>query len=109
MHVRTAYFEGELSDADKTAFQHTMLTTVAPIIRSFPGCRGVQVNIPHTLEPAAPQASLLMIQHSYDSADDLEAALASNERQQSLVATQAAMAPYDITVFHINHERTDFA
>ncbi len=107
MYVRTAYFEGPLSDDEKAAFQHAMITNVAPIIRSFPGCRGVQLNVPRALEPDAPQQSLLMIQHSYESPEALEAALASTQRQESLAATQAAMAPYDIRVFHINHERAE--
>ncbi|MEM9603070.1 MAG: hypothetical protein AAGA11_09420 [Pseudomonadota bacterium] len=105
MIVRTAYFEGELSDADAAAFQAYMRTTVAPIIRTFPGCLGVQINVPVMLEPAAPQQSLLMIQHGYESEAALEAALASDQRRQSMEATVKALERYGVTVFHINHRR----
>ncbi len=106
MYVRTAYFEGDLSDTDKAAFQDYMATTVAPIIRRFPGCLGVQINVPDMLEPAAPQQSLLMIQHGYDSPEALAAALESDARRESLEATMRMVDKHGITVFHINHHRT---
>ena len=109
MYVRTAYFEGDLTDEQKQEFQEYMTSTVAPIIRTFPGCQGVQINYPDELEPAAPQQSLLMIQHAYESKAALAAALDSEERVKSMNATMKIVEKFDIKVFHINFNREAMA
>lgn len=105
LYVRTAYFEGDLSAEQKQEFHAYMTRNVAPIIRSFPGCKGVQINYPDELEAAAPQQSLLMIQHAYDSKEALAAALDSDERVASMNATMKIVEKFNIKVFHINFSR----
>jgi hypothetical protein len=104
-YVRTAFFEGELTQAEKEDFYQYMLAEVAPIIASFPNSLGLEVDIPHDIESDSHKNLLLMLRHSYASKDVMLDALKSDRRLDSMVATKVIIEKYNIHVHHINFER----
>ena len=105
IYARTAFFEGDLNEAQKTEFVEYMRNKVAPIIRTFPGCLELQINVPHKLEPAASQQLLLMVQHSYKDADAFAKAIDSEQRITSMNATKVILEKFPITVYHVDFHR----
>ncbi|MGB5445951.1 MAG: hypothetical protein WBM99_10640 [Psychromonas sp.] len=105
IYARTAFFKGDLNEAQKKEFVEYMRNTVAPIIRTFPGCLELQINVPHKLEPAAPQQLLLMVQHSYKDADAFAKAIDSEQRIASMNATKVILDKFPITVYHVDFYR----
>ncbi len=103
--VRTAFFEAELTEEQKKDFYQYMENEVVPIIRTFPNNLGVVVNKPEVIEAESHKNLLLMMQHSYESQEVMEAALASDARIASMHATKAIIEKYNINVHHINFVR----
>jgi len=103
--VRTAFFEANLSEAEKQDFYQYMEQEVVPIIRTFPNNLGVVVNKPADIEAESHKSLLLMMQHSYQDKDTMDAALASDTRTASMLATKVIIEKYNITVHHINFDR----
>jgi hypothetical protein len=104
-YARTAFFEGDLDEAQKEEFIEYMSNTVAPIIRTFPGCQGLQINVCHKLEPAAPQQLLLMVQHTYQDADSFTKAIDSEQRIASMNATKVILDKFPVRVYHVDFYR----
>jgi quinol monooxygenase YgiN len=102
IYARTAFFEGDLNEAQKKEFVEYMRNTVAPIIRTFPGCLALQINVPYKLEPAAPKQLLLMVQHSYKDADAFTKAIDSEQRTASMNATNVMIEKFAVKVYHID-------
>lgn len=105
IYARTAFFEGDLNAVQKKEFIEYMSNTVAPIIRTFPGCQGVQINVPQKLDPAAPKQLLLMVQHSYKDADAFTKALDSEQRIASMNATNVMIEKFAVKIYHIDFNR----
>lgn len=103
--ARTAFFTGKLNEDQKEEFYAYMKAEVLPIIRSFPNNLGLQYNIPKVIDPAGPQDLLLMLQHTYDSAEEMQVALSSEQRKQSALATNKILEKLNVSVYHINFER----
>lgn len=103
--LRTAFFEADLSDAQKQDFYQYMEQEVVPIIRTFPNNQGVILNQPEAIEAEGLQQLLLMMQHSYADQETMDAALASEARVKSMHATKAIIDKYNIRVHHINFVR----
>ena len=104
-YVRTAFFEGELTQEEKEDFYHYMRTEVAPIIASFPNSLGIEVDIPHDIEAENQKNLLLMLRHSYTNKETMLEALQSDRRIDSMIATKVIIEKYAIKVHHINFER----
>lgn len=103
--VRTAFFEADLTDEQKQDFYNYMEKEVVPIIRTFPNNLGVVVSKPETIEAESHKNLLLMMQHSYQDKETMEAAIASDARIASMNATKAIIEKYNIYVHHINFLR----
>lgn len=103
--VRTAFFEAELTEAQKQDFYQYMEKEVVPIIRTFPNNQGVVVNKPQMIEAESQKNLLLMMQHSYENQSVMESALDSDARLASMHATKVIIEKYDIKVYHINFIR----
>ncbi|WED26771.1 hypothetical protein L3V77_00435 [Vibrio sp. DW001] len=103
--VRTAFFEAELTEAQKQDFYQYMEKEVVPIIRTFPNNQGVVVNRPEMIEAESQKNLLLMMQHSYENQSVMESALDSDARLASMHATKVIIEKYDIKVHHINFIR----
>ncbi len=104
-YARTAFFTGKLSDAEKTEFYQYMAAEVLPLINSFPGQKTLQVNYPKVIDPDGPADLLLMLQHTYTDQAAMEAALGSDNRIQSMHATNKIIEKLNIGVYHINFTR----
>ncbi len=104
-YVRTAFFEGELTQEQKKDFQQHMKTEVAPIIATFPHSLGVELNFPDFIESESQQDLLLMMRHSYESETAMKAALDSEQRIASMNATKVILDKYPIKVHHMNFVR----
>lgn len=100
--VRTAFFEADLTDEQKQDFYNYMEKEVVPIIRTFPNNLGVVVSKPETIEAESHKNLLLMMQHSYQNKEAMEAAIASDARIASMNATKIIIEKYNIYVHHIN-------
>ncbi|UGA54884.1 hypothetical protein [Vibrio sp. VB16] len=103
--VRTAFFEAELTEAQKQDFYQYMEKEVVPIIRTFPNNQGVVVNKPEMIEAESQKNLLMMMQHSYEDQSVMESALNSDARLASMHATKVIIEKYDIKVHHINFIR----
>ena len=104
-YARTAFFEGDLNAQQKKEFIDYMSNIVAPIIRTFPGCLDLQINVPHKFDPAAPQQLLLMVQHTYENADAFAKAIDSEQRIASMNATKVMIEKFTVNVYHIDFYR----
>ena len=82
-----------------------MRTTVAPIIRTFPGCLKLQINVTHKLDPTALQQLLWMMQHSYEDADAFVKAIDSDQPIASMNATKVILEKFPIKVYHVDFYR----
>ncbi|MDE1223174.1 hypothetical protein MCT03_02250 [Vibrio aestuarianus] len=102
---RTAFFEADLTEAQKQDFYQYMENEVAPIIRTFPNNQGLTLNKPEVIEAESNKNLLLMMQHRYDSESAMAEALDSDARIKSMHATNVIIAKYNIHVHHINFVR----
>lgn len=103
--IRTAFFEGDLTDEQKQDFYQYMQSEVAPIIATFPKSLGVELNFPDFIESENHQNVLLMMRHSYESEEAMKAALNSEQRIASMNATKVILDRYPISVHHMNFIR----
>ena len=100
--IRTAFFEGDLNNEEKKDFYNYMLNEVIPIIRTFPGSKGVVFNKPEFIESDRHQNVILMMQHSYEDKKAMEQALNSPQRIASMNATKVIIDKYNLRVHHMN-------
>lgn len=100
--LRTAFFEADLNEEEKLDFYNYMENEVVPIIRTFPGNKGVIFNKPEFIESENHQNVILMMQHSYDDKNAMEHALNSPQRIASMNATKVIVEKYNLRVHHMN-------
>lgn len=100
--VRTAFFEANLTDEEKLDFYNYMEKEVVPIIRTFPGNKGVKFSKPEFIESDSHKNLLVMMQHSYENKAAMEHALNSPQRIASMNATKIIVEKYKLHVHHMN-------
>ncbi|MCP2004475.1 UNVERIFIED_ORG: hypothetical protein J2Y78_003015 [Buttiauxella agrestis ATCC 33320] len=100
--IRTAFFEADLNNEEKIDFYNYMEKEVAPIIRAFPGNKGVVLSKPEFIESECHQSVILMMQHSYEDKNAMEQALNSQQRIASMNATKIIVEKYNLRVHHMN-------
>ncbi|TQI80862.1 hypothetical protein FHU10_4241 [Serratia fonticola] len=100
--VRTAFFEADLTDEEKLDFYNYMAREVVPIIRTFPGNKGVVISKPDFIESDSHQCVIMMMQHSYENKSAMEEALSSQQRVASANATKIIVEKYKMRVHHMN-------
>jgi len=100
--LRTAFFEANLTTAEKQDFYQYMQDVVVPIIATFPNSQGVVLSKPEFIESEDHQNVLLIMQHSYSDKAAMEEALDSEQRIASMNATKKILEKYDIKVHHMN-------
>jgi len=103
MHVRCAYFEGDVDPADREKFDRCIIDEVAPQIAKFPGCREVRVLRAREYQDGAPNF-YMVLEHYYDSLDDIETALGSENRTAVWNHLDKVMALFKGRLTHVNHE-----
>jgi hypothetical protein len=102
MIIRTAYWVGKLSDDNADAF-FAGIQRIKPGMCALPGVKDVVLKRPYELEPG-PCAHFAELSLLFESRDDLQRMLASDERA-AVRAEFAKLAPlFDGSLHHINFE-----
>lgn len=108
MYVRTAYFIGSVAAGDAERFRSHVETVILPAVRALPGNRGARAMWAREHEDGAP-AVFLELEHRYDSADALAAALASPGRTAMRAKLAEVLPLFSGSVVHVNYDATEAA
>lgn len=100
MIVRSAYLEGTVVERDQAEFDRLMSTTVVAAIRTYPRIRDVRLRRIAVPEAGAPPVYMIFDLY-FDSLDDMNAALASQTRQQVRDRIGEAMSLFKGRVYHL--------
>lgn len=107
MYARCAYFEGDVAPADRPRFDRAYRDIIAPTMARFPKVKYVRLLWGREFE-AQDRRFYLVVEHAYDTLDDIAAALRSKERA-GLQSTLDEVVPlFDGKVYHVNHEVTEY-
>lgn len=93
MITRYALFEGSIRKGLEAEFRKAVLEELLPTWRAFPGAAAVRVCFGEERDPGAP-AFPLILAVDYPNRDELDRALASQERLTSRAATERVMPRY---------------
>lgn len=100
MIVRSAYLEGTVAEKDRAEFDRRMNTTVLGAIRTYPRIRDVRLRRIAEADAGAPPVYMIFDLY-FDSLDDMNAALASQTRQQVRDRIAEAMGLFKGRVYHL--------
>lgn len=100
MIIRSAYLEGEVAEKDREAFDRQMRGTVVNAIATYPGIRDVKLRKIAQGEEGAPPVYMIFDLY-FDSLDAMNAALASETRQQVRAKILEAMPLFKGRVYHL--------
>jgi len=103
MHVRCAYLIGRIRPEAAESFRRHVEQQVLPRMRALPGNRRANALWPREYEPGAP-GICLVLEHAYDSADALAAALATPARQAMRACLAEVLPSFEGEVVHINYD-----
>jgi hypothetical protein len=105
--TRYAYFIGQPVEGKAEQFFSHLEQTVAGFSK-LPGVKSAQLERPCYFETGAPEI-YATVRISFNSLDDIEAALATPERQRLRAEFKANVAPlFEGTISHINYEAKEF-
>lgn len=103
MYVRCAYFEGNVAEAKRERFESIVREQMAPKMRRFPRIRSLRLLWGR--EHEVPERSIyLVIEHGYDSLEDIQAAITSDVRAGMQDAIDELVSLFDGRIWHVNHE-----
>ena len=102
MYIRCAYFEGSVAPQNQKKFDDFVLYEMVPLITKFPKIRDVKVLRDIWRENDAPPI-YLSLQLTFDTKEDMEAALQSEERSASRAKSEEIIPFLDGRVYHINY------
>ena len=100
MIVRSAYLEGTVADADRTAFDQLMSGEVIAAIATYPGIRSVRLRRTLQADEGAPPVAMAF-DLRFDSLAAMDAALASPTRQAVRKKIGEAMRMFKGRVYHL--------
>jgi hypothetical protein len=103
MHVRCAYLIGRILPEGDERFRRHVEDAVLPLMRKLPGNRAARALWPREHEAGAP-ATCLVLEHVYDSAAALAAALASPDRQIMRNSLAEVLSLFEGAVVHVNYD-----
>ncbi|MBC8157930.1 MAG: EthD family reductase [Alphaproteobacteria bacterium] len=105
MHVRCAYFVGDVAAENQAKFNRFFEEEAVPRINKFPGIRSVRLLRSEWREEGAPNL-YQFIELTFDDAAAIETALASEERAANIAHMQNSgiMDLFDGKVVHVNFE-----
>ena len=104
MYVRCAYFDGFVDADVRERFDKFFVEQAIPLISKFPNLRGVRLLRGDWFEEGA-GSIYQTIEMTFDSKEDMEAALSSDARDVNKANTQKSgvMSLFKGRVYHINH------
>ena len=107
MHIRCAYFEGEVAPEMRARFDRFMDAEIMPRLTSMPKVRAVRLLRGEAFQDGAP-GIYQTIEQEYDSIADIEAALASEVRREMRDKLTEIMPLFKGRIWHINHRLERF-
>ncbi len=107
MYVRCAYFEGTVEAADRERFDRFIDTEIMPRLTRMPKVRAVRLLRGSEFEDDAPHL-YQTIEQTYDSLEDIRAALASEVRSEMRVKLTEVLGLFKGRLYHVNHRFTDY-
>ena len=103
MFVRHACFEGTVAPEDRERFAAIVREQVAPGMSRFPRLRRLSYHWGREYE-ADDRQFYLIIEHAYDSPQDMEAAISSEPRREMQGAIEELVGLFQGRVYHVNCE-----
>ena len=103
MFVRCAYFEGTVHTGEKDRFERLVMEQIAPKMLCFPAIRRLEFYFSCDFE--TPERNIcLCIEHTYDSREDIDAAITSDARAAMQADLEELLALFEGRVYHVNNE-----
>ena len=103
MFVRCAYFKGTVAPQHRERFASIVRERIAPAMPPFPKIRRLEYHWGRESE-ADRRGIYLVIEHAYDSLEDIATAITCDIRQNMQGDIDVASALFDGWVYHVNHE-----
>ncbi len=103
MIVRSAYFEGEIKAEGRARFEQLVKDELAPRMRELPNIRRLCFYFGKEYE-TEDRPICFVVEHGYDSLDDVNTAKASPAREAITPALEELMTLFEGRVYHVNHE-----
>lgn len=103
MLVRHAFFEGTVAPEDQARFESIVRERIAPGMQRFPRIRRLVYHWGREFEDDDRRFHLV-IEHAYDSMQDMAAAITSAPRREIQEPLEEMLALFDGKVFHVNFE-----
>ena len=101
-YTRCAYFEGDVAPENQERFNNFIDEEVVPIMRTFPGLRQLRIYRPVWREEGALNL-YQQFELTFDSEEDIEQFLASEERQANKDKLDQILPLFDGQIKHVNH------
>lgn len=102
MYVRCAYFEGNVVATDRERFESIVREQIAPQMLRFPRIRNLRLLWGR--EHEVPDRSIyLVIEHGYDSLEDIQVAITSDVRAGIQGAIDELVSLFDGRIWHVNY------
>ena len=103
MYLRCAYFEGSVSAADRDRFESVVREQIAPRMLRFPGIRSLRLLWGREQE-APDRIIYLVVEHGYDSIEDIQIAITSDVRAGMQSALDELVSLFNGRIYHVNYE-----
>lgn len=101
--IRSAFWIGEPRAGEETAFASAIDEELVPAMRRFPGVSAVLALWPRRREDAPP-AIYCQVIVEFDSEEEMQRMLSSEERSILRPRVKAAVEIFDGTISHIDYE-----
>ena len=103
MYTRCAYFEGNVVATDREYFESIVREQLAPQILRFPRIRKLRLLWGREHE-VADRSIYLVIEHEYDSLEDIQVAITSDVRAGMQGAIDELVSLFNGRIWHVNYE-----
>ena len=103
MYVRCAYFEGNVAAINRERFESIVREQLAAGMGRFPGIRHFRLLWGREHE-ASDRKFYLVIEHGYDSLEDIQVAITSDVRAGIQGAIDELVSLFDGRIWHVNYE-----
>lgn len=103
MWIRSAFFEGRLTQDNLTAFRTTIEQEVAPAIAALDGVQAVETLWPRAIEDREEEMLCQMLVR-FDGETDIARMLTSDGRDEVRARVAAMIKGREVRISHINYE-----
>jgi len=103
MIIRSAYFEGEIKAQHQARFEQLVREVIVPRMRELPNIKRLSFYFGQEYE-CQDRPICFVIEHGYDSLEDVHIAKASPAREAMNPALKELMTLFEGRLYHVNHE-----